>query len=436
MLMFPPKIRFIWAAGLAFWSCGPVFAQATPNTEPKGWTADPAVVSKLSRKRAEFNYDETKVPAYELPDPLTMRRGEPVETADQWFQKRRPELMDLFRESVYGRRPDIGYTVAFSMVSEKAVFDGKAVGRTMKATIGIGERTFAFRFVAFIPSDVEKPAPAVIFINNRYFTPVDKITGDDDTFYPVKNLIDRGYATASFFTSDVDPDSPSGYGQGIRAFFADAKLPEASSWGSLSAWGFAASRVLDYLETVRQVDASRACVVGHSRGGKASLWAAAEDRRFAVAYSNHSGCGGAALSRRVYGETVERITTNFPHWFCKNFAGYSNRESDLPVDQHELISLIAPRGVYVASADQDLWADPRGEYLALCQAGPVFTLLGVPSLGGEMLTRDLPLSQASPPPLDVQKIAGPTGYHIGSGGHGLKHTDWALFLDHTDGLFQ
>jgi ketosteroid isomerase-like protein len=163
--------------------------------------------------------------------------------------------------------------------------------------------------------------------------------------------------------------------------------------------------------------------VGHSRGGKTSLWAACEDTRFAIAYSNNSGCGGAALSRRAYGETVGRITTSFPHWFCKPFSKYADRESELPVDQHEVMALIAPRGVYVASADEDLWADPRGEYASLVAAAPVFRLFNKRSI-----------SNATMPALNQPRVSGQTGYHIRTGGHGLGDTDWKWFLDFADRL--
>ncbi len=234
-------------------------------------------------------------------------------------------------------------------------------------------------------------------------------------------MIQRGYATASFYTSNVDPDRKDGYANGIRAFFADGKAPEDDAWGALSAWGWAASRVLDYLETVKAIDATRVAVSGHSRGGKTALWAASEDTRFALAYSNDSGCAGAALSRRPFGETVAKIYASFPYWFCRNFGKYGGRENDLPVDQHELIALIAPRAVYVASADEDLWSDPKGEYASLVAAWPVFNLFGKRSIANPEM-----------PPLEQPRRVGVTGYHIRPGGHGLEDKDWGYFLDFAD----
>lgn len=390
------------------------------------WQADPVLVEKLTQQRPEFNYVEAKVPSYTIPDPLVTMAGNTVDTPADWSGVRRGELLELFRDQVYGRRPETRYSVRFEQTAENTTaFDGAATGRAFDAIIKIDDRSYSFPFVVFVPNGITGKVPAVVHINNRYFVPLETALEKNDPFWPVETMIRRGYATASFHTSDVDPDKKDGYEGGIRSFFADGKPPTDNAWRSLSAWGWAASRVLDYLETVDAVDASRVAVSGHSRGGKTSLWAACEDERFAIAYSNNSGCGGAALSRRAYGETVGRITTSFPHWFCKPFAAYAGCENELPVDQHEVIALIAPRGVYVASADQDLWADPKGEYTSLVAAAPVFQLLGKQSI-----------ETASMPSLGQQRVVGQTGYHIRAGGHGLGDEDWGFFLDFADTLLK
>ncbi len=394
--------------------------KTTQATEP--WSADADLVARTSQKRTEFNYDESKVPSYTLPDPLTASDGSTITTAKQWDSVRRPELMELFREHVYGRRPDTAYTVQFETTAQNLnSLDGSAIGRSMKAVIKVDDREFSFPFTLFLPKNVTGKAPLVVLINNRYFVPLDKAEAEHDSFWPVRTLINRGYATATFFTSDVDPDRADGYDVGVRSFFANGQPPADNAWRSLSAWGWAASRVLDYFETVDSVDASRATVVGHSRGGKTALWAASEDSRFAIGYSNNSGCGGAALSRRAFGETVARITKSFPHWFTPNFAKFAGRENELPIDQHELVALVAPRAVYVTSADEDLWADPRGEYSSVVAAAPVFALLGKASI-----------NEAIMPPLNQPRAVGQTGYHIRTGGHGLEQFDWDNFLNFAD----
>jgi hypothetical protein len=392
----------------------------------KPWTANPELVQKQQGRRPQFNYHESKVPDYTLPDPLVANDGSPVSKKKQWNKTRRPELMELFREQVYGHRPDTKYSVSYETIAEiKDAFDGTATGASMKMTITIDDRNYSFPFTLFVPTGYKQAVPAVVLINNRYFVPLEKAVTKDDPFWPAQTLIERGYATATFHTSDVDPDKKDGYSKGVRAFFADGAPAKDNAWRSLSAWGWAASRVLDHLSTVKRVDSTRVAVVGHSRGGKTSLWAACEDQRFAVAYSNNSGCGGAALSRRAYGETVKRITTNFPHWFCNNFSKYSDHEDELPVDQHELMSLIAPRGIYVASSDQDLWADPKGEYTSLIKSAPVFKLLGKKSI-----------TKGTMPALNEPRVVGQTGYHIRTGGHGLGEPDWNWFLDFTDTLLK
>jgi pimeloyl-ACP methyl ester carboxylesterase len=183
--------------------------------------------------------------------------------------------------------------------------------------------------------------------------------------------------------------------------------------------------VLDYLETVPEVDATKVAVIGHSRGGKTALWAAATDPRFAMAISNDSGCGGASLSRRTIGETVKSITTEFNYWFCDRFDTFAGREQDLPVDQHQLIALIAPRAVAIASADEDLWADPRGEFLALCEASPVYALYG-----------QAPIKPDEMPGVDGALRRGNRSYHIRTGKHDLTGADWGRYLDFADAVLK
>ncbi len=389
------------------------------------WTARQDVIEKFS-KRNKFNYIESEVPAYSLPDSLNAADGSVVKSAKQWNEFRREEILNLFRDQVYGFRPSTKYKLSFQQIAEeKNAVDGIAIGKSMIAKVIIGQRSYEWPFILFLPKKTQAPVPAIIHINNRYFTPLKDAATRHDPFWSVRQILERGYATASFHTSHVDPDKKNGYADGIRAFFAEGDLPTDSAWRALSAWGWAASRLLDYFETTHAIDEKRIAVVGHSRGGKASLWAAAEDERFAIAYSNNSGCGGAALSRRVYGETVSRITTSFPYWFCANFAAYGGKEYQLPVDQHQLIGLIAPRGVYVTSADEDLWADPKGEYTSIVESAPVFKLLGKNSI-----------TQSIMPALNKPRIVGQTGYHIRTKEHDLKDKDWEWFLNFADSLLK
>ncbi len=280
-----------------------------------------------------------------------------------------------------------------------------------------------------MPNAAARPLPAVVLL---------QFEGLTDRATPL--VIDRGYALAIVDRRALAADDKATYRDGVINAFSGNEPLAGDAWRAISAWAWGASRVVDYLETEPAIDREQIGVAGHSRMGKTALWAAANDERFAIALSNQSGCGGAALSRRIFGETVGRINTVFPHWFCENFQRYNGREAELPVDQHMLIALIAPRRVYLTSADEDLWADPRGEFLSCVHADSVYRLLGVLGLA------EIPPSQAEAkeeekekekgkssstkmPPLDKPIHGGHIGYHVRRGAHAFTEYDWERFLD-------
>jgi hypothetical protein len=385
-----------------------------------GWTARQDIIEAWSKKRPGINFEESKVPEYRLPDPLKTTEDKAITTAAAWT-KHRPALLQLFREHVYGVRPDTNYEIVYEEVGRREnAFGLGAIARQIRATITARGREHSFDFVMVAPKS-DTPVPLIVHINNRYLIPLNKAVDEFDPFWPVEKLVRRGYATAGFHTSHLDPDKRDGYEQGVRALLDDPDADPEIRWRSLSAWAWGASRVLDFALQQPGIDPKRTAVAGNSRAGKTALWAGAEDERFQLVYSNESGCGGAALSRRAYGETVARITRVFPHWFCERFASYGGRENELPVDQHQLISLSAPRAVYVASADEDLWADPKGEYTALLSAGPVFDLFGLGRINDPAMPR-----------LNEPRHVGATGYHIRTGRHNLTEQDWGYFLDFAD----
>jgi hypothetical protein len=235
--------------------------------------------------------------------------------------------------------------------------------------------------------------------------------------WPIRLLIDSGFGVATAYYGDIDPDFDDGFKNGVHSIYPKVDDPNGQQWGSIATWSWGLSRILDYLQTLQSVNPKQIGVIGHSRLGKTSLWAGATDPRFAVVISNESGCGGAALSRRQFGETVQRINTSFPHWFCDKFQDYNANETALPIDQHMLIALIAPRPVYIASASEDLWADPVGEFLSGRMAQPVYDLYGLAGLGVKMK------------PEPNQPVGNHVAYHLREGKHNLLEYDWRQYIE-------
>lgn len=356
------------------------------------------------------NEDESKVPPYTLPDPLVLADGKKVSDAKTWTDKRRPELLRLFETHVYGRTPAGGPKARFQVTkTDPAALGGKATRKDVAITFGDGAATRRTDLVVYLPNGARGPVPAFLGLNFQR---------NDEVKWPIAAIVERGYGVASAFYQDLCPDRADGAADSVLTLFPARQGPDA--WNALGVWAWTLSRALDYLETDPAVDAKQVAVIGHSRLGKTALWAGAQDQRFAIVISNESGCGGAALSKRIYGETVAAITQRFPHWFCANFSRYADREADLPVDQHELLALIAPRPLYVASAVEDRWADPKGEFLGALGADPVYRLLGTDGLPA----REMPAVD--------QPVQGTIGYHVRLGGHDLTDYDWRQYLAFAD----
>jgi len=407
-------------------------------------------VMNVSEKLPEPNYDESKIPPYVLPEPLVTIAGIPVLTPQHWYDFRRDEILELFKSFVYGKMPETTPPATFDVSSvNKNALNGSATRKDIKIFL-IGDPAGpSMDLTLYLPNNAAKPVPVFLGMNfygnqtvwddpeiplpqswvrNREEWGItenratDSSRGQRKNRWPVDQILARGYGLAVAYYGDVEPDEPQLFDQSIRKALLrpGQQHPDNDEWGAIGAWAWGLSRAMDYLEKDPDVDSARVAVMGHSRLGKTALWAGATDQRFAAVISNNSGCGGAALSRRIFGETLKLINDRFPHWFCGNFKKYNGHESECPVDQHMLLALIAPRPLYVASAEQDLWADPRGEFLSAVHATPVYRLLGEEGLP----TNEMPQVN--------QPVVGTIGYHIRTGEHDVTAYDWQCYMDFCD----
>lgn len=364
------------------------------------------------------NYDESKVENYSLPSLLKDNDGNKITTITQWEQVRRPEIVKLFEDNVYGQVPEDFDGICFRKKHEdKKAIGGSATLKEVDIEVTRNGNSITIHSLLFIPNRAKRPVPAFVVINHRGMETMDVTRTTKDDFWPAEEVTEAGYALVGFDVIDVAPDDKKDFTKEVLQKLYPEQMEMPKGMRALGAWGWGASRVLDYLATDPDIDTTRVAVVGHSRGGKAALWCGAKDERFAIAISNESGNSGAKISRRNFGETVKIISNAFPHWFVPKYKEYADNEDKLPVDQHMLVALMAPRAVYVASAVEDGWADPKGQYMALYEAQPVFRLYGFKT----KLSKKMP-------PADKQVISLPLGFHNRSGKHDMILQDWQQFI--------
>lgn len=405
-------------------------------------------------KPAPVNYDEAKVGSYTLPDPLKMNDGTPVATMEDWKARRRPEILAMFQREEYGRPPRPVDDLRFKVLSVKqGALGGKATRKIVRITLARHPAWAGAELLLYIPSRATQPVPAFLGLNfkgNHAITsetdvlpPTNWVAsstiggaakntvetrGSSASSWPLEMIVDRGYAVGTIWYGALEPDTPKGFETGVRAALArDGQDPDwdaKNDWGAIGAWAWGLSRALDYLETDPAIDAKKVAVLGHSRLGKTALWAGASDERFAIVISNCSGEGGAALARRNFGETIASTVNSVPFWYRARHYTWLGRENERPFDQHMLIALAAPRPVYVASATEDPWADPKGEFLSARAAEPVYALFGLKGLQG-----------VDWKPRPDTSVGATIGYHIRTGKHAITAYDWTQYMNFADRHF-
>jgi hypothetical protein len=388
------------------------------------------------------NYDEAKTGTYTLHDPLMFDDGKPVKTAKEWMEKRRPQILALFESEQYGKAPGRPSGENFDVYDKGTpALDGKAIRKQVQIYLNKEKTGPSIELVMYLPAAAKKPVPMLLSIN---FGVVQNAVDDPgikpETMWDPKTntrisaagarsfgkidvvpFLDAGIGVATFYYGDVDPDYLEGFPSGIRAKYLKAGQTEraADDWGSIAAWAWGMSRVQDYFETDKSVDAKRVAIHGVSRLGKTVMWAGAHDERFAAVIASCSGEGGAALSARNYGETVAHLTApgRYPYQFAANYAKWGGFPDKAPMDANMLIALIAPRPLLLQTGTTDNWSDPKGEFLAEVAAGPVYRLLGKQDLGTDVW------------PAAKVPIFHDLSYYMHEGGHGMVPGDWDVYVE-------
>jgi hypothetical protein len=402
-----------------------------------------------------LNYDESKVGEYTVPDPLLGKDGKRITDRTSWRATRRKEILQDFRDVMYGHTPELPIKLRAEVLStRKDAVEGLATRTIVKLHFFDDPKAPQIELMYYIPNNKPKPVPMFlglsftgnasieddpaiplptgwmrpqegVVVNNRA---TEALRGTGAASWPIKLAIERGYGVATFYYGDVEPDHLEGWRDGIRGYalkLAGRTERGPRDWGALGAWGWGLSRAMDYLQTIPDVNARQVVVLGHSRLGKTALWAGAQDERFAIVISNNSGEGGASLARRNFGETIDCSIAHASWRYCDQFRDYIDRENELPFDQHMLLGLIAPRPVYVASATKDSLADPKGEFLTAVHAEPIYRLFDLRGI-----------ETSAWPPQPDKSIGHSIGYHLRNGEHAITKYDWQQYLDFADRQFK
>ncbi|MDT0677608.1 acetylxylan esterase [Autumnicola musiva] len=384
---------------------------------------------------------------YNLPDLLLADDGSPISTKGEWLNKRRPEILKMTEELMYGTAPDVPENLKFILFDESdEALNGKAIRKQVAIYISGKTDYHLLDLLLYLPKNAKKPVPLFLGLNFQGNHAVnsdpairlsdkwvwigaggsienhstEKSRGAVNNRWPIEMILEKGYGVATVYAGDLDPDYHDDFKNGIHALYPELQNRE-DNFSTIGAWAWGLSRCMDYFETDKDIDANKIAVIGFSRMGKAALWAGAKDQRFAMVISNESGGGGAALSKRKVGEDIARLNNGNPHWFSQSFKQFNNNEAALPFDQHMVISLIAPRPVYIGSAEGDPGSDPEGEFLSAKYASPVYNLFGRKAF-----------RKVSFPKVDRPVMQDGMGYHIRVGSHDITSYDWRQYLKFAD----
>lgn len=344
----------------------------------------------------------------DLPQILTCSDGRAVTSVTEWETIRRGEIYDLFADNVYGRMPDIetnvSHTLERSETAEAVEYHTVITTRTVFGS---------HQFNGYISVPKGKTGcPVFLLIQFPY----------QETHLFKEKLLSQGYALARFYYTEICTDDNNDFSTGLHAVVKEPDgVRKGNTWGAVASWAWAASRLMDVVETIPEIDSSRAAIAGHSRTGKAALWCGASDKRFGLVCSNESGCGGTAITRGKVGEHVKDICKGFPCWFCSTYSSFGGNEEAMPFDQHMLLSLIAPRNLYVTSAVDDSWSGPEAEFLSAKYAGDIYRLYG-----------KQPLSLEKYPIVGTVDQSGDIAYHLRKGAHSLSTYDWDEFIRYAN----
>lgn len=434
MKAFPPQSHsaFIWRQRLlvSFVLLGVGWAQGQ---------------SSLAKGRTFVQF-EAQVPPYVPVDPLACGQKKPIDKVSAWESGcRRRTLLDL-QTNVFGKTPLERLALVATDVKSGPAFDGSAIRTEATLRVAGAKSGPAIHVLLYVPAAQQKPVPVFLGLNyggnqsatldpavtlgtvwiadpaNRLVlhaqTATESMRGTAATEWPIARMLASGYGFATVYDGDLEPDFDGGAAVGFRGLpaLSEANIPEDQRWGAIGVWAWGLSRTLDWLESLQNVDAHRVAVIGHSRLGKAALWAGAQDQRFAMVISNESGKGGAALMRRDFGETVEHLNTRFAYWFDKSFHTFSATPQLLPVDSSQLLALVAPRPLYIASAAGDYTLDAHGEFLAAVDASRVYALYGL---------RGVPPGAM---PAIGEVVGNRLRYHVRAGKHDMTAFDWTQYL--------